>query len=157
MKSRVAASLVLAAHFVACAWAQVSTKPGMGAVPYAGGVTFRVWAPNATAVKVAGTFNAFSATANPLFSEGASGNWSVDVPGAVDGQQYKYVVTGPAGTIWKKDPRGREVVNSSGNSIIKADNFDWSVYGPTVTLFSDGFETGTFGASWARLRAGESL
>ncbi|MBC7853305.1 MAG: alpha amylase C-terminal domain-containing protein, partial [Pirellulaceae bacterium] len=125
-------------------------KPGMGAIPYAGGVTFRVWAPNASAVKVAGTFNGFSAVANPLFSEGGSGNWSVDVPGAIDGQQYKFVVTNGASTVWKKDPRGREVVNSSSNSIIRADTFDWSVYGPSITLFTDGFESGTFGASWAR-------
>ncbi len=148
-KSRVAASIALFASLASSLWAQVSTRPGMGAIPYSGGVTFRVWAPNASAVKVAGTFNAFSATANPMFSEGASGNWSVDVPGALDGQQYKFVVTNGASTIWKKDPRGREVVNSSGNSIVRADNFDWSVYGPTVTLFSDGFESGTFGSSWA--------
>ncbi len=148
-KSRVAASIALFASLASSVWAQVSAKPGMGAIPYTGGVTFRVWAPNASAIKVAGTFNSFSGTANPLFSEGASGNWSVDVPGALDGQQYKFVVTNGASTIWKKDPRGREVVNSSSNSIVRADNFDWSVYGPTVTLFSDGFETGTFGTSWA--------
>ncbi len=34
--------------------AQVSLRPGMGARPYTGGTTFRVWAPNATAVKVVG-------------------------------------------------------------------------------------------------------
>lgn len=126
----------------------------MGAVPYSGGVTFRVWAPNASVVKVAGTFNAFSATANPLFTEGASGNWSVDVPGAVAGQEYKFVVTNGANTVWKKDPRSRAVVNSSGNSIIKPDTFDWSVYGPTITMFTDGFESGTFGSAWTRTGTG---
>ena len=124
------------------ALAQVSTKPGMGAIPYSGGVTFRTWAPNATAVTVAGTFNSFSATANPLYSEG-SGVWSVDVAGAVEGQEYKFVVTNGTAN-WKKDPRGRAVVNSAGNSVIRGDTFDWSVYGPTVTLFSDGFESGGF-------------
>ncbi|MFO0861065.1 MAG: hypothetical protein U0570_10940 [Phycisphaerales bacterium] len=34
-----------------------SLRPGMGALIYSGGTTFRVWAPNATAVSVAGTFN----------------------------------------------------------------------------------------------------
>lgn len=154
MKSRISASVVLSVVLASASWAQVSTKPGMGAIPYTGGTTFRVWAPNASSVKVAGTFNSFSATANPLYSEGSSGNWSVDVPGAVDGQQYKFVVTGPAGTLWKKDPRGRDVVNSSSNSIIRANNFDWSVYGSTITLFSDGFETGTFGPSWTRTGTG---
>lgn len=142
---------VSALVLMACAgslWAQASTRPGMGAVPYSGGVTFRVWAPNASAVRVAGTFNSFSATATPLFAE-AGGNWSVDVPGATEGQQYKFVLVNGANTIWKKDPRGREVVNSVGNSIIRGDTFDWSVYGPTVTLFSDGFESGTaLGAGW---------
>jgi len=135
------------------ALAQVSLRPGMGARPYSGGVTFRVWAPNATAVKVAGTFNAFSATANPLTNEG-NGNWSVDVPGATDGQQYKFVITNGANTIWKKDPRSREVVNSSGNSIIRGDSYVWSDYGAPVTIFSDGFETGTFGAAWTRTGTG---
>ena len=133
--------------------AQVSLRPGMGARPYTGGTTFRVWAPNATAVKVAGTFNAFSATANPLTSEG-NGNWSVDVPGATDGQQYKFVVTNGASTVWKKDPRGREVVNSSSNSIIRGDSYVWSDYAAPTTLFSDGFETGTFGAAWTRTGTG---
>ncbi len=142
---------VAAIALMACAgslWAQASTRPGMGAVPYSGGVTFRVWAPNASAVRVAGTFNSFSATATPLFAE-AGGNWSVDVPGATEGQQYKFVLVNGANTIWKKDPRGREVVNSVGNSIIRGNTFDWSVYGPTVTLFSDGFESGSaLGAGW---------
>ena len=141
-----ASVLSLAGH----ALAQVSLRPGMGAMPYSGGVTFRVWAPNASAVRVAGTFNSFSATANPLTSEGASGVWSVDVPGAAAGQEYKFVVVNGANTIWKKDPRGTGVVNSAGNSVITADTYNWSDYGVSTTLFSDGFESGTFGPSWAR-------
>ena len=58
-----------------------SSRPGMGSIPYSGGVTFRVWAPNATKVTVEGTFNGFSTTATPLFSEVTNGNWSVDVSG----------------------------------------------------------------------------
>ncbi len=42
---------MVAAAFAAPVSAQ-STKPGMGAIPYSGGTTFRVWAPNATAVTV---------------------------------------------------------------------------------------------------------
>src|SRR5689334_10061291 len=60
---------------------QASTRPGMGAVPYSGGVSFRVWAPYATRVWVAGDFNGFSATANELGNE-FNGNFSGDVPGA---------------------------------------------------------------------------
>ncbi|MCC6322015.1 MAG: alpha amylase C-terminal domain-containing protein [Phycisphaerales bacterium] len=135
----------------ALAPAQPSSRPGMGAIPYAGGVTFRVWAPNASTVAVGGTFNAWSATANPLYLEsGGAGNWSVDVPGAVEGQEYKFVLNTSSGQLWKNDPRARQLTSSVGNSIIRGDTFDWSVYGPTVTLFSDGFESGTFGPSWAR-------
>ena len=37
-------------------------RPGMGAVPYRGGTTFRVWAPHAEAVFVTGTFDDWAGT-----------------------------------------------------------------------------------------------
>jgi 1,4-alpha-glucan branching enzyme len=97
-----------------------STRPGVGAIPYLGtpaGTTFRVWAPNATAVRVAGTFNNWNATSHPLVSEG-NGYWSGDVNFVYAGTQYKFVITGPAGTIWKNDARARQVTNSVGNSVV---------------------------------------
>lgn len=142
-------SMVLAMALGAgSAWAQ-SARPGMGAVPYAGGVTFRVWAPNATAAAVAGDFNAWNGTSLPLTSEG-NGNWSRDVAGAAEGQQYKFVITNGASTLWRNDPRAREMTNSTGNSVIRGDTFDWSVYGPVVTLVNDGFEGASFDAAWSR-------
>ena len=56
-------------------------------MPYAGasgtGVTFRLWAPGAASVNVAGEFNGWSTTANPLALETATGEvWSADVPAA---------------------------------------------------------------------------
>jgi 1,4-alpha-glucan branching enzyme len=92
-----------------------SARTGWGSTPYGGGVTFRVWAPNATSVRVAGSFNNWSNTANPLALEGTTGVWSIDVPGATAGQQYKYVING---STLKRDPRNRKVVSSGGNSII---------------------------------------
>jgi 1,4-alpha-glucan branching enzyme len=108
--------------------AAFSTRPGMGSIPYADsgdtGVTFRVWAPNATSVTVKGTFNIFSTTANPLFSEGTNGLWSVDVSGAHIGQQYKYYLNGSTD---KQDPRGRQETSSVGNSLIYDPSiFDWT-------------------------------
>jgi len=85
----------------------------MGSTPYSNGVTFRVWAPNASSVTVRGDFNGWGDTA--LVNEGASGNWSVDVPGALAGQQYRYYVNGNS---LKRDPRSRRVTNSNGNSYI---------------------------------------
>ena len=77
-----------------------STRPGMGSIPYDGGATFRVWAPHAERVAVAGTFNGWSADANPLASEGNS-YWSADVPGAEAGAEYKYVLTSGGQALWQ--------------------------------------------------------
>ena len=105
-----------------------SSRPGYGSIPYSGGVTFRVWAPNASSVTVA-LSPGFSTTANPLFSEGTNGVWSVDVSGAAAGQQYKYYLNG---SLWKQDPRCRKEVSSTGNSIVyNTTNFNWA--GDTFT------------------------
>ena len=64
-----------------------SQRPFMGATPYQGGTTFRVWAPFADRVSVSGDFNNWSTNSDPLFSEN-NGYWSVDVPDARVGQQY---------------------------------------------------------------------
>ena len=103
-----------------------SSRPGMGAIPYAGasgtGVTFRVWAPNASAVGVKGQFNGWGTTA--LVNEGGgSGLWSADISGARTGQEYKVRINNSTD---KRDPRARRVVNSAGNSIIyNPTHFDW--------------------------------
>jgi len=106
-----------------------STHAGYGSIPYSGGCTFRVWAPNATSVTVAGSWDNYSTTANPLFhdpvyTQGTSWVWSVDVPGATAGQQYKYYLNG---TTYKQDPRSREVASATGNSYIyNTTNFNWA-------------------------------
>jgi len=105
-----------------------SSRPGMGAIPYADGggtgVTFRVWSPNATSVAVRGSFNGWSSNANMLVKESESTDlWSADVSTARNNDQYKYFLSG---NLWKRDPRGRKVVNSSDNSIIYDPNaFNW--------------------------------
>ncbi len=110
---------IAAAIFTSLAVAQ-SARPGIGATPYFGtpaGTTFRVWAPTATAVRVAGTFNAWNMTSHPLVSDG-DGYWSGDVNFVYAGTQYKFVVTGAAGTNWKNDARARQVTSSTGNSVV---------------------------------------
>ncbi len=98
----------------------------MGTILYPGGAAFRVWAPFASAVFAAGTFNQWSTTANPFASEG-NGYWSVDVPGAKIGDEYKFVIlNGAQPLIWHKNPYASEVVSSSGNAIIHDPNFDWT-------------------------------
>jgi 1,4-alpha-glucan branching enzyme len=97
----------------------------MGTVLYPGGVAFRVWAPFASSVFAAGTFNQWSATANPFASEDR-GYWSVEVPAAKIGDEYQFVIHGGAQELWRKNPYASEVVNSSGNAIIHDPNFDWT-------------------------------
>jgi len=69
---------------------------------------------------VAGQFNGWNKTSTPLAPEG-NGNWSVDAPGATDGQEYKLVV----GDVWHIDPRAKHVTNSVGNGIITGADFPW--------------------------------
>lgn len=102
--------------------AQVSTRAGVGAIPFNDGpgvlgVTFRTWAPNATAVAVVGTFNNWNATSHRLSSEG-NGWWSRDVALIQAGAQYKFAITRGATTQWKNDARARKLTNSIGNSVV---------------------------------------
>ena len=103
-----------------------SVRPGMGATVYDGGTTFRVWAPNADTVNVAGSFNGWNGISHPLADEG-NGIWSADINGAGLYHEYKYVING---NIWKTDPRARDVVSSVGNGIIENNEYNWIEYSP---------------------------
>jgi 1,4-alpha-glucan branching enzyme len=99
--------------------------PGMGAIPGAKSVTFRVWAPNAKGVYVAGTFNNWSKTSTSLERDG-NGYWSIDVPEAKTEDEYRFWIHGPKGPLSRIDPYARKVTNSVGNGVVydpKA--FDW--------------------------------
>ena len=115
-----------------------SARPFMGATPYEGGVTFRVWAPFAERVSVAGTFNNWSKEADPLFSEG-NGYWSVDVGIAHVGDQYKFVVVNAehGWELWKNDPYARELTNSAGNSVVADPDFAWAAAGYTTPRWDE--------------------
>jgi len=92
-----------------------SIRPGWGATPFpeggGTGVTFRIWAPNATNIYVAGTFNGWNTNQFPLVKESPATNgiWSVDVPVAKVGDQFKYSINH---SIRRRDPRARQVVHS---------------------------------------------
>jgi 1,4-alpha-glucan branching enzyme len=105
--------------------ATVSEHPGMGAIPYEGGVAFRVWAPHATAVSVVGTFNNWDKAKHQLIRECDEGYWSNAVPGAKIGAEYRYILQTAAGELSRIDPYAREVTNSAGNGVVHDPHFDW--------------------------------
>ncbi|MBF0488702.1 MAG: 1,4-alpha-glucan branching protein, partial [Nitrospirae bacterium] len=122
--------------------ATVANKSGMGAIPNAKGVTFRVWAPHAEKVYVTGSFNGWNETSTPMMSE-PDGKWSTEVPGAKVGDEYKYMIHAPAdwnlAPMSRIDPYARKVTNSVGNGVIyDTKAFDWG---------SDDFQI----ASWNEL------
>jgi 1,4-alpha-glucan branching enzyme len=92
---------------------------GMGAILYAGGVTFRVWSMFADSVWVVGDFNNWSTTASPLARDGTSNYWSVDIPGAAVGQMYKFYLphnATPGRNSYRMDPYVRSVkTDAQGN------------------------------------------
>ncbi|MCW2739008.1 1,4-alpha-glucan branching enzyme [Nocardioides sp.] len=73
--------------------AQVSTSP-TGEVT---GTSFRVWAPNALEVQVAGEWAGWDGSAHPMTRLDGSGVWHVHVEGAGVGSQYKYRLRGADG------------------------------------------------------------
>jgi 1,4-alpha-glucan branching enzyme len=118
--------------------AAASQRSGMGAVPYDGGTTFRVWAPFASAVAVAGGFNGWDPASRPLASEG-NGFWSLDLPGVAPGDLYKFVVTnGATGAVaWKADPYARAMTNSEGNCIVAPADYPWTAQAYATPPWND--------------------
>ena len=94
--------------------------PSWGLITYSDaagtGATFGVWAPFASSVSVAGSFNRWSVSANPLASEG-NDFWSADIGGVTAGDEYKFYITDPrfGGPFWRMDPYVTRVVHNRGN------------------------------------------
>ena len=118
MKARCAVVLLSGFLLSSVLFAQ-SAQPGLGAMPHASGTTFRVWAPNATAMAVGGDFNDWHAA--PMVRDAAGGTWSADIPDARAGQHYKYYINDRS---WRRDPRTRQVAGRDG-VIVDPAAFDW--------------------------------
>ena len=106
----------------------IRTDRPMGANPSANGVTFRVWAPHAQSVAVAGDFNSRSTTANPLALEGSNGVWSGEVVGATVGQHYKYYLLVNGTGLWRNYPYAREIdsTHTPPDSVIHPFDYTWA-------------------------------
>ena len=96
-----------------------SALEGMGATANGSGASFRVWAPHADSVSLAGTFNNWSMWRTPLAAEG-DGCWSTTVRAASPGDEYKYIIRGNGETHTRTDPYARSVTRPHQNSVISA-------------------------------------
>ena len=100
-------------------------RPGLGSMPHEGGTAFRVWAPNADAVSVTGSFTEWSPDGHPMEAEDG-GHWYADVAGVGPGAEYQFVIHNGDQRLMRIDPRARAVTNSSGNGVVYDRNgFDW--------------------------------
>ena len=111
----------------------------MGATLTGSGATFRIWAPEARSVAVRGSFSAWDD--RPL-TRLADGHWFTFVPGAREGDQYKFFVVGTGSTGEKRDPYAREIALEppwphSNCTIRPADTFPWHDAGFRPPRFHD--------------------
>src|SRR5687768_8506892 len=102
-----------------------SQRQGMGTILFPGGAAFRVWAPFADSVSVAGDFNNHSDTADPLARE-SNGYWSADIIGPAVGHQYLFIIQNGNQTLRRRNPYASEVVHSAHKGVIHDPNFDWT-------------------------------
>ncbi len=109
----------------------------MGANLIADGATFRVWAPNASAVHVRGDFNNFEIRDDAALISDGNGHWRGFIPGVQDRQHYKLWIDGQAGPGYKRDPYARELTSDSSDCIVRSPAFPWHETGFVTPQFSD--------------------
>ncbi len=69
------------------------------------GTYFAVWAPNAQAVHLTGTFNNWNETSHPMERQEPQGIYTLFVPGIGAGELYKYLILAKDGRkLYKADP-----------------------------------------------------
>jgi len=130
-----------------------------------GGAVFRVWAPNAVGVSVAGDFNGWSDFANPM-TPLTGGVWEAYVPEAKEFDAYKYsVLTRSGERLLKADPCAAhaETRPATASKIYDPSGFEWtdgawlkkrartSVYSSPVSIYEVHL------ASWMRYDDGNTF
>ncbi len=92
----------------------------MGAVVHDGGVSFRVWAPNARHVAVIGDFCGWQARHKTMLApdHARAGTWSGFVPDVRPGAEYRFLVRRGGPYLWRIDPFARQVTHSRGNAVV---------------------------------------
>lgn len=102
--------------------AHLAEKDGME------GVCFSVWAPSARSVSVIGTFNGWREEAGCMERLGDSGIYEIFVPGAIEGDLYKYCIhTRDGETLYKADPYAFESEVRPGNAsrVAEIEDYCW--------------------------------
>ncbi|MDB5101523.1 MAG: glycogen branching enzyme [Cyanobacteria bacterium RYN_339] len=93
------------------------------------GTHFAVWAPNAREVSVIGEFNGWRWGAHPLAFHPHPGIWEGFVPGAKQGQSYKYAIASAASAfkVEKADPHAflSEPRPQTASKIWSLDGYEW--------------------------------
>lgn len=103
---------------------QHQIKKNLGVTRHGENTQFRVWAPFAKAVSLAGTINGGQQVA--MKSED-DGYWAVSLKNVEPGQNYVFLITTADGTtLTRNDPRAQQLTTSdSGASVIIDPDFDW--------------------------------
>lgn len=88
----------------------------LGSFSEKGKTVFRVWAPNAAAVSVVGSFNEWDESADPM-NKKDGGIWEKKIPALDNYASYKYAITGTDGvTVLKSDPYARHFETAPANA-----------------------------------------
>ncbi len=94
------------------------------------GVHFAVWAPNASRVSVVGDFNGWDGRRHVMRKRRDTGVWEIFVPGAREGQCYKYELLDAGGKLLplKSDPMGfaAEMRPKTASKVARTDGFIWN-------------------------------
>ena len=93
------------------------------------GTYFAVWAPNAKAVHVTGSFNGWSEDSHPLTKLGQGGIYSAFLPGVGTGELYKFLITTKDGRkLYKADPFANAAEYRPGTASVTTDlsGIKWS-------------------------------
>jgi 1,4-alpha-glucan branching enzyme len=92
------------------------------------GVSFTLWAPNATHVALIADFNHFNGKVCPMRSMGHSGIWELFVPGLSSGEKYKFEIRTKEGYIrTKSDPYAvySELRPKTASVVYDLNNYRW--------------------------------
>lgn len=97
------------------------------------GVSFCVWAPNASRVNIIGEFNGWDEVKSPMmrvYSQGEDyGLWWIFIPEAVVGHRYQFAIKNAAGHIlpYKADPMAfaSELAPARASIVIDQSEYEW--------------------------------